>query len=119
MIQDGIALSQDLMNAIAPNAGQNAQLKFDDYGTLHILDRDDDGTLIKDYACFRYTEEEKKLKPTDYNKQIKQVKKKKKRYNRLFKLVVFNLFLLLVVSGILVWASFNWYTLWDQIIQRF
>ena len=44
-------LSPELLKAIAPNADpEKAQIKFDDAGTLHVLERSNDGALLHDYA---------------------------------------------------------------------
>lgn len=47
----GFDLSPELLEAISPGVSkENAQLKFDDAGTLHVLERNADGKLLKDYA---------------------------------------------------------------------
>lgn len=43
-----IQLSQDIQNFVAPNVKGSTSVEFDGYGTLHVLDRDDNGRLLKD-----------------------------------------------------------------------
>lgn len=44
-------LSPELLEVIAPNVKpEDAQIKFDDKGTLHVLERGNNGELIHDYA---------------------------------------------------------------------
>ena len=50
-MNDGFDLSPELLEAIAPNVNpEDAQIKFDDMGTLHVLERDKEGSLKNDYA---------------------------------------------------------------------
>ena len=43
-----LQLGEDIQNYIAPNVQGSVEVKFDGYGTLHVMERDDDGKLIRD-----------------------------------------------------------------------
>lgn len=44
----GITLSLDLLRAIYPTATEDMTVEFDANGTLHLIQRDDDGNDVKD-----------------------------------------------------------------------
>lgn len=43
-----LQLSKEIQNIVAPDVKGPVEVKFDGYGTLHILERNDDGGLVSD-----------------------------------------------------------------------
>lgn len=75
-------LSPELLKAIAPDANpKNTQIKFDDKGTLHVLERGNDGKLLKDYAL-KHTEEKIKQEQGNSKKEELLLKKEDNKESR-------------------------------------
>jgi len=103
MVKDGIMLSKELLNAIAPGASQRAYLKFDDYGTLHILDRNEDGSLRKDYYVEKVIEQEGYSGPSR-KEEMDAVIRKKKYYNGLFIFALVGLAVCMFIACFCIYA---------------
>lgn len=74
-MNDNFELSPELLEAIAPSVDpKKAQIKFDAAGTLHVLERGDDGSLRNDYAL-KHVEE--KIREDTKRTKIEQLNEKK------------------------------------------
>ena len=93
MIDDNIMLSPELLKAIAPGVGSKAQLKFDDYGTLHIIDRNEDGSIRKDYYAEKIIETES-YSYLSKKEELSKVREKKNYYRTIYIFVLILLGLL-------------------------
>lgn len=68
-------LSPELLKAIAPNADpEKAQIKFDDAGTLHVLERRSDGALLHDYALKHVEEKIQQEQGNTKSEELKLLK---------------------------------------------
>lgn len=52
-----LQLGSDIQNYIAPNVKGSVEVDFDGYGTLHVLERADDGKLLSDSYLARQEDE--------------------------------------------------------------
>ena len=100
---ESFSLSPDLMKAIAPNASSNAYVKFDDKGTLHVMERDKEGKLMKDYALQRMVESVTPQYPSK-REEISKIHEKSKYYKILYILILVMLGLLCSISLIIIHA---------------
>lgn len=103
-----IMLSDDLINQLEvtsgdklPSDASRQEIKFDAKGTLHMMCRNDDGKLIKDYPVKNtpeniitpsYYNEVK----SDYNKQHEEFLKQNRKSNTILSILVITLGLLAV-----------------------
>ena len=84
---ESFSISPELLKAINPEASVNAQIKFDDKGTMHILDRDNSGKLIKDYALQHVQEQQSELYESAILR-VNEVHEKSMYYRFLFILIL-------------------------------
>ena len=107
-MNDGFDLSPELLEAIAPNVNpEDAQIKFDDMGTLHVLERDKEGSLKNDYALKDIEEKIVEDNGTPKNEQLR-IKKADNNDSRAFYVILLVDILFITVSLVyLVQIQFN------------
>lgn len=101
-MDDNIVLSKELIQTIAPECkAENPQIKFDDYGTLHVLERASDGALLHDYPVLK--DDYKFEQPlTPKSKELDASMGKTKKLKRKFSLVSFS-FTTMIVSALILY----------------
>lgn len=57
----GLELDPSIKNLIAPNAKGSVEVKFDGYGTLHVLERDNEGGLKSDSYLARKDDDDENI----------------------------------------------------------
>lgn len=107
-MNDDFDLSPELLEVIAPNVNpEDAQIKFDDMGTLHVLERDKEGSLKNDYALKHIEEKIVEDNGIPKNEQLR-IKKADNKDSRVFYVILAIDLLFITVSLIyLVQVQFN------------
>lgn len=105
----GVQLDPAIQKLIAPDVKGNTEVKFDGYGTLHVLERGDDGKLLSDSYLAKqedknvsivddYTNMEKLEYYTKKNAKLRVLLKLQKVAIIIFVIFFFFLFVLLKLT---------------------
>jgi hypothetical protein len=100
---ESFSLSPELLKAVNPEASVDAQVKFDDKGTMHILNRDKSGKLIKDYALQHVQEQQSELYESAILR-VNEIHEKTKYYKFLFILILIFLGALTSIALVIIHA---------------
>lgn len=100
---ESFSISPELLKAINPDASPDAQIKFDDKGTMHILNRDKSGKLIKDYALQHVQEQQSELYESVILR-VNELREKSKYYKFLYILILIFLGSLTSVALVILHA---------------
>lgn len=85
-------LSPELLKAIAPDVNpEKVQIKFDDRGTLHVLQRGDNGQLIKDYALNHIEESIKEDNGPSKSDRLNELRSRNRTWRRLFRFMLLSI----------------------------
>jgi hypothetical protein len=96
-MNDSIMLSDEILNIIAPGHGDNTEIKFDDYGTLHVIERNEDGGIIKDWPVVDTSVLGEKEIPT-VKDELQECEMKTRQANVRFRFLMLTLGLILAVG---------------------
>lgn len=99
-MNDQIMLSDEILDLIAPGHGPHVQVKFDDVGTLHIFDRDEDGKLIKDYPVVDLSVLDDGTELPTQMDDIKALQKINKKLDTTWKSIILAMILMTVLCVI-------------------
>ena len=101
-------LSPELLRAIAPDVDPNkAQIKFDAKGTLHVLQRGDDGQLINDYALKHIEDKIQEETGPSKSDRLSTMKSKNKFWKLIFRLFTLSFIGFILPCLYMIYKSFN------------
>ncbi len=102
MQHESISIDSSLLQSLGHTETEGeTSLKFDDYGSVHIQDRESDGKLIHDQLLYRREDGYYDWDLKSVQDEIDDHKKASRKYNMIFRVVLIVL-IFLTLSTILI-----------------